>query len=427
MPKRSKDPTASTDSPSRNVTEKSVFISDVTSMKGARNKIPLVLLNFKHAPADPDSIMENNPSVKLDMEGWNANQKKPDFSLTLKTPHLPFVNTDDKQDTYYTTYLAIRDKHTGKSRLIETVNVLMAPKVEAPASTNPLLLKKVAETISSEERFESNKLLIKAFGQRKGQRYYENKEALRVDEEDAEAKVLKAAGAVDAKSLSTLVTKTELDIIPARDPNAGRADMIYRTEHILSEREVSDLVEACTAVLEQYNSPAALEKGIADRTFSPLGVYFLKKLLDQEGDLDYRAALTLYLDSIVKFTKLRPADLSKGNNALPKHLPFMIKKKIFDQFSSGTRQQRIISPLLKDKAMCYIIVLSLMLNNQKIETSAITESVRVDPKNLKKLVMMTGANLENDAVTSQQKIVLRKTLATYDVNYVAKQKKNQNR
>ena len=105
----------------------------------------------------------------------------------------------------------------------------------------------------------------------------------------------------------------------------------------------------------------------------------------------------------------------------------MIKKKIFDQFSSGTRQQRIISPLLKDKAMCYIIVLSLMLNNQKIETSAITESVRVDPKNLKKLVMMTGANLENDVVTSQQKIVLRKTLATYDVNYVAKQKKNQNR
>ena len=62
----------------------------------------------------------------------------------------------------------------------------------------------------------------------------------------------------------------------------------FRTEHILSEREVSDLVEACTAVLEQYNSPAALEKGIADRTFSPLGVYFLKKLLDQEGDLDYR-------------------------------------------------------------------------------------------------------------------------------------------
>lgn len=367
-----------------------------------------------------EELVRANLDASVEVTGFKDN--KPSLNLSLVAPELSYVNSDAKQDSYFTTYIAIRNKKTRKTRLIETVSLMMKPQTEAPKSTNPLLLKKITEDLNTEDRMEANKQLIKSFGQRKGQRYYENREMLKVDAEDTEARVLKAAGVVDIQSLSTVAEGLVPDIIPPRDPDAGKAELIYRVEHILTDREVNDMIEACRSVLEEYNSPQALMEGLKNRIFSPLGVHFLKKQLNNT-DLDYKAALTLYVDAIVKFTKLRPADLTKGHHALPKYLPNVMKKKIFDEFSTGTRQKRLITPEMKDKAVCYTIVITLMLSGCKVDVSLITESVRIESRNLKKLVMLCGANLENDSVTQQQKIILRKTLATYDLNYISKKKK----
>ena len=91
---------------------------------------------------------------------------------------------------------------------------------------------------------------------------------------------------------------------------------------------MKDLTEACRGVLEEFNSPQvsyllghslsvdqifffvcfspnfykyiflcqALEEAIKKRTFSPVGVHFLKKLLNEE-ELDSKAALILYMDA----------------------------------------------------------------------------------------------------------------------------------
>jgi len=399
---------------------KALIISDVRSAK--KGKVPPLFLHFKHAKSNVDEIVNAKPEVEAELVEWKGD--KAELDLKFQVNEMKYKNSGDKQDSYYTTYLAIRDKASGKTRLIEAQNMLMKPDVEVPKSTNPVLLRHEPETASAETRLEANKSLIKAFGQKKGQRYYENKELLSVDDDETAAKVLRAAGAVDSSKLNEKAeTTSKLDIVPPRDETAGRADMIYRMEHILTEREVKDLIEACRGALEEFNSVEALEEGVKSRIFSPIGVHFLKKLLNQE-ELDSKAALALYMDATVKFTRLRPADLAKGNHALPKHIPAVIKKKLFDSFSSGSATNKIITPVLKDKAICYTIVMALMLNKFSFDVSLLTESVRVDNKNLKKLVMLTGANLETDPSIGTQKIILRKTLATYDVNYSAKKRKN---
>ena len=49
-----------------------------------------------------------------------------------------------------------------------------------------------------------------------------------MDEEETAAKVLRAAGAVDTNKLNENSEAPKLDIVPPRDPDAGRPDMIYR-------------------------------------------------------------------------------------------------------------------------------------------------------------------------------------------------------
>merc|ERR1719309_176753 len=405
---------------------KKMIVSDISKCNNSQNTIPPVLLSFSHANCNAQAIANDNDTrIEIELESWNGGQ--PSLKTTLDTAHISYTSPELKVDPFYTTYIAIREKSTGKTRLIETVRACLRPKVDYPNSTNPLLMNDDSTEPSGSDRFSINKQLIKAFGQRKGQRYYENKDNLQVDEEDTNMRMKQAASGVDATSLESRAAdtgeQTSLSIIPDRDENAGRADLIYRIEHLLTGKEIEDLKNACSTILEDYNTEKALDDAQDKRVFSPLGGFFLKKLLHQP-ELDTRsAALTIYLDSIAKFTKLRPGDLTKGYNTLPKYLSLLIKKKIFDLFSTGSQKKRIVSPELRDKAICYIIILSLMLNDCKVDVNFITESVRVDQKNLKKLVLLTGATVDSDASTGQQKIVLRKTLANFNINAVNRAKK----
>ena len=112
------------------------------------------------------------------------------------------------EDPFYTTFVAIRNKTTGKTRLIEANEVVLAPEVTHPRSvltrfvthrfnpwatnesqtdfagyvmtlmihclrsTNPVLLQEDNQQKKTlEEKIESSKHLINSFGQSKGIRY----------------------------------------------------------------------------------------------------------------------------------------------------------------------------------------------------------------------------------------------------------------
>ena len=73
-------------------------------------------------------------------------------------------------EKYYTTFLAIRNKKTGKTRLTEVNETVLAPVVEYPQSHNPVLLQEVQDNKTLEEKRGDSKHLVQSFGQSKGQR-----------------------------------------------------------------------------------------------------------------------------------------------------------------------------------------------------------------------------------------------------------------
>ena len=89
----------------------------------------------------------------------------------MRTETIKYRSVQDKRgEKYFTTFLAIRNKKTGKTRLTEVNETVLAPVVEYPQSQNPVLQQEVQATKTLEEKRGDSKHLVQSFGQSKGQR-----------------------------------------------------------------------------------------------------------------------------------------------------------------------------------------------------------------------------------------------------------------
>ena len=70
-----------------------------------------------------------------------------------------------------------------------------------------------------------------------------------------------------------------------------------------------------------------IKKAHKNRNLSALGVELLNKCINMEGEVRNLAAITLYLEGIVKFSRLRKGEMRKGDNSLQQFLPLNFKKK----------------------------------------------------------------------------------------------------
>ena len=89
----------------------------------------------------------------------------------MRTETIKYRSVQDRRrEKYFTTFLAIRNKKTGKTRLIEANETVMAPVVQYPESHNPVLLQEDHAEKTIEEKKGASKHLVGSFGQSKGAR-----------------------------------------------------------------------------------------------------------------------------------------------------------------------------------------------------------------------------------------------------------------
>lgn len=404
--------------------KKRLRVVDVTYQKQGLDKIGPILPSFQHAKCEPAALQENTKGCNLSVEWTSPSEVALDLELQTETMKYRSVKSQgEPRAKYFRTFLAIRDKNTGNTRLIEANETVLAPVIQYPKSNNPVLLQESTTTKSVEERMEASKHLIKSFGQSKGARYYEQQDKMQVDGSQLEDKVLKAAGGVSADQVADVPLPPEISVIPKRQNEARRSDQIYLVEDLLTAAELQRLVESGETVLQDWKSDQDLAEAQKAKELSPLGADIFRKFIFSSGDLGNRVGLALYMQGIISFSKLRPGQLSLGEKCLPKYLPLTVKKKILSTFSmtSGGRS-RVVTPEMKDRAICHVMVLALLINSFKLDSSLLSESIRVRPDHLKKLVSTVGAHLVSDSDTNTQFIVLKLPLASFNMNYVGKKK-----
>jgi len=393
-----------------------MHIRDISRHSSSSGKLGPILPSFSHAPCSVPLLAAADPDCSIEVQ-WNGDKPQPRLSMNIEGQEYQGTS----QSGLFTTYLAIRDTATGETRLVESCPLVLNPQVTAPPTRNSVLLsERPAAEGTWAEKLGQQKTLVKKFGRQTGARYYQKVEEMKVDGGLKEEMILKAAGkAVVLKEPTPDNEQKDVGLshlLPPRNELAQHKDMVYKVEDLLSKLELgclNDSAEKFFAI--QCNSKEAAMKLHADKQISKFGLKLLLECLACPGDLGNKPAIVLYMEGIIKFTKLRPGDRNKGPASLQKFVPLSIGKKIFDNFGTG-EQKNLVTPEMQDKAICYVIVLGLLASNLQMETILLTESLFVRAEHLKKLVAMVGAQMVADNQKMTQYILLKLPLATFDIN-----------
>lgn len=135
--------------------------------------------------------------------------------------------------------------------------------------------------------------------------------------------------------------------------------------------------------MQDWSSEEAIAQAEKSKELSPLGGVIFRKFMKSSGDLGDKVGLALYMEGIIRFSKLRQGELCRGEKALPRFLPKSVKTKILSLFSltSGGRS-RVVTPDMKDKAVCHIMVLALLINSLKLGNVHICSETKFNTKQL---------------------------------------------
>ena len=90
-------------------------------------------------------------------------------------------------------------------------------------------------------------------------------------------------------------------------------------------------------VLQDWKSDQDLAAAQQAKELSPLGVEIFSKIIKSSGDLGDKVGLALYMEGIIRLSKLRPGQLKRGEKALPSYLPRTVKQKVREY-------QEVLSP-----------------------------------------------------------------------------------
>jgi len=411
-------------------TKAALHITEVTRQSQRFGKVGPILTSFHHAPLDASCLSSGSPTVNLSVKSWKDD--KPMLDLDVSTPEMTYSNeAAPKATPHFITYLAIRDKESGKTRLVETNSTVLKPQVSVPESKNPTIKQESVDAPTLAQKIEASKHLIKQFGQKKGSRFYEQQERMKIDSSQTEERAAAAAAGVDMERVGGGLPPTSSpfsmqqteELLPPRDESAKDENQVYRVDRILTNKELDSLKEAANQVLEKYDNINKLKEAQKSKDLSGMGVKLLSKMLETGNpDLSQAAAL-LYLEGIIKFSRVRIGELRKGVRTLQSFLPMIIRQKILDSFSATSGSDRVRSPELEDKARCHAIVLGLLVNDLSMEVADLTESIWVRSDHLKKLVSLVGARMIGDPQSQGQKIVLKLPLTTFKMEMMRKRTK----
>jgi len=422
-------------------------ISDVLRQGGRKDSCGPILVRFDHAEVNPSAFQTDFEVKKFECQfpksdssqGRSAGQN-PQINMEISAGKLTYstsaksVKSRHGGSPYQRTLLAIRNKRSGLVKLVETCNVLLGAVVEPPPTTNAVLIKEElkkeedAETLGDKsdeakrlQRVTMNKHLVGLFGQTKGKRAYEQADRMAVESSKLAQKLSQAAMNVSEQAVALptdLASAADADhLIPKCNREASLVEDVYKLDDLIRPEYMSVLVEASQEVVEKYGeSKETVDQAVNAKTFSRM----FAKNLERFRRSPKMLGAAIYIEAILQFLNLRSAQFSKGASMMQSFIPHIVKEKMFQEFTSV---QGTMSPEVKDKAMCHIIVLSLIVNKFQVDFSELSSSFhQTKAEMIKRLARLCGATISTDSLTKTSFIVLKLPLASFDVNAFTKKR-----
>ena len=146
---------------------------------------------------------------------------------------------------------------------------------------------------------------------------------MKVDTMQIEDNITKAADDVTLEDVPEAQKGSDVSVIPKRNEEAKSAYDVYLVKDLLTETELNELIKrfwkfflwlislltvvifSGEGVLQDWKSEEELDVAQKAKEISPLGAYLLKKIINSSEDVGDKVALALYMEGIIKLSKLK--------------------------------------------------------------------------------------------------------------------------
>lgn len=298
-------------------------------------------------------------------------------------------------------YVGIHDKETGKIRICDAEVFNMQPQIPGQEATDYTDGFDEAEETSLAQKLD---LLTGAFGSSKKQRAMETRHKLKVKGEALEQAMASAVRQAPKQDMSKYTQKDEVstDMLPPFRKDAQTPEDVYSINDIITPMEMDaitnhakELYDCTSALIQEWTKSERFPK------------YILKHLpyLPVSEDARWKKVKYLkYLHFMIELYNFKAADL-KRKYPLPSEWPDSIKHQLLSNFTlqinDGRKTIRCMPARLKDKLVCYMLVLCLIIEEYNLELSDLLTDLKMGLKRLETHFRMLGCQIKTQKLSSE--------------------------
>ncbi|KAI8431638.1 hypothetical protein MSG28_016117 [Choristoneura fumiferana] len=313
-----------------------------------------VLVNFQNGEPEDD----------LDVDCKRLVDENGNKSLVTEISDVLYAGDEDAEDLGQT-FILVRNRKTGKVRLIEVGCAELKPVIKIDLDTSQL--------------HETSRLeLSRKFGSKKQKQQMEQKEKLKVNVQTVTEQMVNVTENISEDKLDLSVynqTNSDDFYLPPIDRDATKVEEVYDLNKILTEDEY----EAIYSELEDKDYADQLHSSIKRATAS-------KKMTPR------LTVLSVYADTLLKFTFIRSTEVRKKSFTVCEHSS-TLNKIVLNNFTTLSNGKRNRPLQYRDKSICYFIVFMLILNNFKFDMENLSSALKMTPATIGLKVRVVGGSV----------------------------------
>ncbi|XP_011501167.1 PREDICTED: uncharacterized protein LOC105364835 [Ceratosolen solmsi marchali] len=332
-------------------------------------KIQPILVNFQNGK------LKEEESKKIKIGLFNDKTNKIILALSNGQTIYRGFRPDFTNDLTYT-MLAIRNKKTGKIKLIQAERWNVAP-----------VLNKYINTTTDNE---TNQVvaLNKQFGSKKVKRRTEQYEKMKINVENVKDQLEKTVSHIEIQRDELEFTiKDDLEdnlILPPINKNANQLCEIYNINDIVPDNILKTLYSKINEALNEIEDKAE---------------FFSKTVKYCKDDQQYtmKMALLLYIEGVILWLN-NPIKFGKKSDIVVCPYSPEVNNYIIDTYSIASNNGRQRPGRMKDKGIIHCIILGLIIWNFKLDLELFSSmfKIRIGIKKLFELAKWTHAVQHKD-------------------------------
>ncbi|GJQ66593.1 hypothetical protein Trydic_g4569 [Trypoxylus dichotomus] len=278
-----------------------------------------------------------------------------------------------RNDDLHNNFILIRNKKSGKCKLIMIDKALLSSVTKGKRKLD----------IDSIPKTKKITDLNRYFGSKRTKMITEQNERLKVDVENIKETLEQTAKETHIAELDVVPFKPDENDNLYRPPinrNASKVQDIYPL-HVLIPSEILEELKQSSQEMLDDSGELTLCDFVKDE--------FIKLQRSESSERVTKAQILLYIDCLVSFLK-QPARMVGVKKFSSCPYSSTVNKYLLDSFTLMSASGRTRPLSMRDKCVCYILVLSMLAFNNAINLEIFTKDLKLGIKKLQDISKVLG-------------------------------------